>query len=322
MKKRSFHLLALAGVLTSLSLVLMAGVAANQTTREVNQNDPLAPYQTIDAAVEDALPGDVILVHPGTYEESVVISGITLKALRGPEVTVIQSPDGTGDGVTLTGNQNVALVGLRVQGFVRGVVVSTDGGSTKVANCVVTGNSSHGIYLDEAMPVSAKIVNNISADNGGSGVCATGRINSLTSVFNNIMFRNSNYGFESPKQNNVVFGDYNCAFGNSQNDFEGENHWYSDSAGEHAIQTDPLIDARIHYRFTSQSSPAVNTGHPSSFYDDPDGSQNDMGAYGGPEAANWWRDPFAGPTVEDVTIDPPQISPGGLVTIRATARTE
>jgi len=319
MKKRYFCGLVLIAVLAIVSLALTAGVSLDQTTREVNQNDPLAPYQTINAAVEDSLPGDVILVHPGVYEESIVISGITLKALRGPEVTVIQSPDGTGDGVTLTGNQNVALVGFRIQGFMRGVVVSTNGGSTKVASCVAAGNSSDGLYLDQSVPLSTKITNNIIADNGGNGMFAVpAGTRSFTSIFNNVVARNGGCGVSTrPGGPDGVFGDYNCIFGNAGGNFD-----WGDSAGQHTINTDPLIDARTYYRFTSQSSPAVNAGHPSSFYDDPDGSQNDMGAYGGPEAANWWRDPFAGPTVEDVTIDPPQISPGGLVTIRATARTE
>jgi len=325
MKKRCSYLLGALAVLAVVGVIIapVLSVDSNaQIVREVNQNDPLAQYQTIGAALADALPGDIIVVHPGTYEESVIISGITLKALRGPEVTVIQSPDGTGDGVTLTGNQNASLIGFRVQGFVRGVVVNTDGGSTKVANCISTGNSSHGFYLDLSMPLAAKIVNNISADNGGSGMHGERKSHgSLTyttfsSIFNNIVFRNGNVGFGANLQW-VVFGDYNCVFGNTNGDFS-----YRNSGGEHNITTAPLIDVRSHYRYTSQSSPAVNTGHPSSFYDDPDGSQNDMGAYGGPEAANWWRDPFTGPTIENVTIDPPQIRPGGTVTIRATAKTE
>ncbi|UCD51664.1 MAG: right-handed parallel beta-helix repeat-containing protein, partial [Phycisphaerales bacterium] len=187
MRRRWLYLLAALIALVGTSFELMAGFVAQETTREVNQNDPFAPYPTITAAVEDSLPGDVILVHPGTYEENIVISGVTLKALRGPEVTVLQSPDGTGDGVTLTGNQNVAVVGFRVQGFVRGVVVNTDGGSTKVANCVVTGNSSDGFYLCESMAISAKIVNNIAADNGGHGMLAEFSNVTLTSIFGNIL---------------------------------------------------------------------------------------------------------------------------------------
>ena len=291
-------------------LVLLAGSAAAQTTREVNQNDPSAPYQTIGAAVVDALPGDTILVHPGTYLEHVIVSGVTLKSLRGPEVTVIQSPDGTGDGVTLTGNQNVSLIGFRVQGFAHGIMVNTGGGNTKVANCISAGNSADGIVLGSGVPLDVKIVNNISADNGGNGVSGPA---DYSGTFNNILYRNGNYDFY-PLSNSSFFGDYNCAYMNLY-DLLGR-------LGSHSIAVDPLVDATKHYRFTSQSSPCVNAGHPASFYNDPDGSRCDMGAYGGPEARNWWRDPFTGPTVVNVTIDPPQVRPGSNIVIRATARTE
>jgi hypothetical protein len=321
MKKRCSYLLCGLVLLIAVGLLITPGLSVDaneQIVREVNQNDPLAQYQTIGAALADALPGDIINVHPGTYEESVTISGVTLKALRGPEVTVIQSPDGTGDGVTLTGNQNVSLIGFRIQGFVRGVFVNTDAGNTKVANCVITGNSDDALFLSESVPESVKIVNNTCADNGGNGIFAGNRSVHFTSIFNNISFRNGGFGFGLTNWlREGIFGDYNCVFGNTGGDFE-----YGDSAGQHTITTDPLVDVRQHYRFTSQSSPAVNAGHPASFYDDPDGSQNDIGAYGGPEAANWWRDPFTGPTIENVTIDPPQVRPGGIITIRATAKTE
>lgn len=308
-------------VLAAVIAVGFGMSAGAQTTREVNQNDPGAQYQTIGAAVADSLPGDTVLVHPGTYEENVTVSGITLKALRGPEATVIQSPDGTGDGVTLTGNSNVSVIGFRVQGFVDGIKVSTDGGNTTVANCITTANSGHGFYLDENMPLSAKIINNISADNGGDGFYwkTTSTRYVLTSVFNNISYRNGGYGFNQGIVTgySCTFGDYNCVYDNTAGVFG-----YSDDGGVHSITTNPSVNPILHYRFTSQASPCVNTGHPGSFYNDPDGSRNDMGAYGGAEAANWWRDPFTGPTVFNVTVDPPQVSPGGAITIRATATTE
>lgn len=295
--------------------MLLAGRAAAQTTREVNQNDPSAPYQTIGAAVTDALPGDTILVHPGTYLERVIVSGVTLKSLRGPEVTVIQSPDGTGDGVTLTGNQNVSLIGFRVQGFANGIMVNTGGGNTKVANCISAGNSADGIVLGTTVPLDAKIVNNISSDNGANGVYARnqGMDALFSSAFNNILYRNGNAGFLYEYYTGPEFGDYNCSFANVRLDYR---------IGGHSILVDPLIDATKNYRFTSQSSPCVNSGHPANFYNDPDGSRCDMGAYGGPDARNWWRDPFTGPTVVNVTIDPPQVRPGSNIVIRATARTE
>jgi parallel beta-helix repeat protein len=54
------------------------------------------------------------------------------------------------------------------------------------------------------------------------------------------------------------------------------------------ISSDPLFmnleagDYRL-----NPDSPCVDTGNPSSEYDDPDGSRNDMGAFGGPGAAAW-----------------------------------
>jgi hypothetical protein len=302
-------------------LTLLSGQLAAQVTLEVNQNDPNATYQTINAAVADAKPGDTILVHPGTYLEKLKISGITLKALRGPEVTVVKSSDGTGDGITLAGNANVTLIGFRVQGFVNGIVVDTNGGDTRVANCVAAGNSAVGMVLGASVPLSAKIANNIAADNGGDALFVKRRgwssYGDYTSVINNISYRNGGYGILWEDFSGYRAGDYNCAFANSRGQF-----WWAEGAGTHSITTDPLLDVTKQYRFASQGSSAANTGHPADSYLDPDGSRCDMGAYGGPEARNWWRDPFGGPTVENVTVDPPQARPGGKIAIRATARTE
>ncbi len=304
--------------MAAAALVTCAGRVHAQATLEVNQNDPGATYRTIGAAVTAAGDGDTILVHPGIYEEIITISGITLRALRGPEVTVIQSPDGTGIGVTLTGNKNVTLCGFRIQGFVEGVFINTDGGNTKVSHCVAAGNSSHGISIGAAVPATVRVLNNISADNGGDGIAAVSRKGTLSSVCNNIIYRNGRLGFDDHDLfGTTVFGNYNCVYANTSGTY-GSN----DSSGPDTIQTNPSIDPVKHYRFTSQASPCVNKGHPATFYNDPDGSRNDMGAYGGDEAANWWRDPFTGPTVENVTVDPPQVRPGGTITIRATATTE
>ena len=312
----NFRRIAYVSLLTTLALSIQAISFAQTCTMEVNQNDPSATYKTINAAITVATPGSVICVHPGVYEESVTVSGVTLKALKGPEVTVIQSPDGTGTGATLTGNQNVAIIGFRVQGFATGINPDTNGGDTKISNCIATGNSGNGFVLGSSMPQSAKIVNNISADNGDNGFYTSISGANLMSFFNNIAYRNGNYGLYGGGYLDAKWGDYSCTFGNTSGDRKDSQ------VGAHHITSDPLIDSTKHYRFTSQSSPCVNTGHPASFYLDPDGSISDMGAYGGPESRNWWRDPFNGPVVENVTVDPPQVVPGGTITIRATARTE
>jgi hypothetical protein len=176
-------------------------------------------------------------------------------------------------------------------------------------NCISAANSADGIVLGTAVSLDAKIVNNISADNGGNAVRILGG-QVFSSAFNNILYRNGGRGVYY-----WYFGDYNCSYANGVQD-------YLPDLGPHAIAVDPLVDATKNFRFTSQSSPCVNAGHPASFYNDPDGSRCDMGARGGPEARNWWRDPFTGPVVVNVTIDPPQVRPGSNIVIRATARAE
>ena len=136
----------------------------------------------------------------------------------------------------------------------------------------------------------------------------------FTSAFNNILYRNGRGGYQYDAGfYTAILGDYNSSYANAS---------YDGPFGSHTITVDPLVDATRNYRFTSQSSPCVNAGQPASFYNDPDGSRCDMGAYGGPEARNWWRDPFTGPVIVNVTIDPPQVRPGSNIVIRATARTE
>lgn len=51
-----------------------AGAARHETpmrTLHVDQNNPAAPYRTINAAARDAQPGDTVLVHAGVYRERV-----------------------------------------------------------------------------------------------------------------------------------------------------------------------------------------------------------------------------------------------------------
>ena len=69
--------------------------------------------------------------------------------------------------------------------------------------------------------------------------------------------------------------------------------------GTGMIDTDPMFynppAGNLHLQ---PASPCINAGDPNPIYDDPDGSRNDMGAYGGPGAdfdtdldgmENWWE---------------------------------
>ena len=62
--------------------------------------------------------------------------------------------------------------------------------------------------------------------------------------------------------------------------------------GEGNIDADPNFTDPENDDYTLQwPSPCINTGNPSSVYNDADGTRNDMGAFGGPEG-NWWPHNF------------------------------
>ena len=59
--------------------------------------------------------------------------------------------------------------------------------------------------------------------------------------------------------------------------------YYGMTAGTGAISSLPQFSSTITYRLAA-GSPCVNAGNPDAVYNNPGGSRNDMGAYGGPLA--------------------------------------
>ena len=317
-------------VILLAAIASLAGMArGQQCTVEVNQFSPM-PLDGVFATISEALAavastGDVtICVHPGTYEEAVSITAVgravTVRSLRGPEVTKLVAPEGnTRNGVTLAGSGSPRIIGFTIQGFIDGIFVENGvNAGTTVANCIVRGNADDGIEIILGVDLAISVVNNTFAYNGSSGArFVASNSQTLSRFVNNIVFHNDgtelNNGFRG------TFGNYNCVFDTRDTFLIRDTNG---SFGADSITLDPNIDQANNFRFVDSSSPCVGAGNPEIL--DPNGSISDIGAFGGPFAAPFFRDPFGAPTIETVTVDPPQVRPGTeqTVTVRGTARTD
>ena len=132
-------------LLSSAALLVLANHAFAGTI-EVPTDFP-----TVQAAVDAAVEGDVILVSPGSYRENVTVitSGITIK---GPKAIIDGAYAGTAMTVTA---DDVALIGLE---FVNGGVPATEGAAEGggldytgsgafILKCEASGSAGFGIRL-------------------------------------------------------------------------------------------------------------------------------------------------------------------------------
>jgi len=145
-------------------------------------------------------------------------------------------------------------------------------------NNIIVGNSAAGYgggisVFNNGLP---ECVNNTVAGNTagiwGGGIHSYG---STFAAMNNIITNNVEYGIFA--ESSTLSSTYNDVFGN------GEEEYYGVTAGIGSISLLPRFSSTNTYR-PAEGSPCVNAGNPDAAFNDPDGSRNDMGAYGGPLA--------------------------------------
>jgi parallel beta-helix repeat protein len=110
--------------------------------------------------------------------------------------------------------------------------------------------------------------------------------NCQPTVLNNIICRNDRYGVYA-QFSSVPTLQYNNVWGHSMaTDTGTANTDYVPSwlLYSNSISADPLFRASDDWQL-ADGSPCVNAGDPSPEFNDPDGSRNDLGAYGGPAAS-------------------------------------
>ena len=301
-----------------------------------------APYNTIQLAINDNRSTDVI-VYPGTYMENLsILKSIRIIGYDGPHTTAIDGSAGSNT-VSVAQGLTVWLVGLKISSGDNGVYQPTQG-TLYLRNCIVCGNRSHGVsveFTSGTVSPTLYVDNCICVANGGSGLYIYGigagsyGDNYIPTVraYNNILIGNTRYGLElnvvnyhsdKPFDYGQIIVDYNDYFENASGNYSalfGPGGRFS--PGAHSISIDPgfvggsAYTCNQDYRL-SDTSACRNTGAFGIGWLNPDGTRNDIGAYGGPGAATFFTNPNDGPIIRNVTIDQGMVPKGSTFTIRAT----
>ena len=256
-------------------------------------------YDSIQAAFQSPVidDGDSILVSPGTYQGTLAILGknVLIRASDGHEVTTIIASDSN----RCLNINNGVLEGFRLEGGTGGIGVYTPGGGVYATGSAVlrnnfivdneapgeggglylTGNASlynnivfhnvsdnvGGIFISNA---TGEVINNTIVGDTSGGVAIT---NSSVTFLNNIIAQHSGFDLLVAEDALTSIVAY-CRFKEASP---------ADTNGN--IPSDPLFfEAATEDFHLLPGSPCIDAGYPGDEYRDNDGSQNDMGAYGGP----------------------------------------
>jgi len=256
-------------------------------------------YDSIQAAFQSPVidDGDSILVSPGTYQGTLAILGknVLIRASDGHEVTTIIASDSN----RCLNINNGVLEGFRLEGGTGGIGVYTPGGGVYATGSAVLRNNfivdneapgeGGGLYLTGDASLYNNIVfHNVSDNVGGIFISnATGEVinntivgdtsggvaitNSSVTFLNNIIAQHSGFDLLVAEDALTSIVAY-CRFKEASP---------ADTNGN--IPSDPLFfEAATEDFHLLPGSPCIDAGYPGDEYRDNDGSQNDMGAYGGP----------------------------------------
>jgi len=294
-----------ATVTAVLAIVLALAGSASAKTIRVNLAGE-GDYTSIQEAVNAAKEGDIIMVDPGTYRESVVIDKKITLIGSGPEATAIYAT--AGNAVTFKeGSGEASIIGFSITSAGENGIYCEEGTSPGISNCVISGGKN-GVYVDVSS--KAGISNNVIIGCGSNGIYAYW---ASPAIVSNIIIENGGFGIYHCYSGSEPTSSYNDFWENAQGKYGGVSEKISIGPGN--IEEDPLfVNPGVDFHLRD-GSPCIDAGKPGFASLDPDGTRNDMGCYGGPYAT---VSGLLGPVITRLEVTPTSVEQGGTITIKAT----
>ncbi|MBU1882192.1 hypothetical protein KKA08_09150 [bacterium] len=243
----------------------------------INENAPRtlrvpSEYLSIQQGVNAANEGDTVLVEPGIYYETIIFQGkrIWVKSEFGPQQTILDGLYQIKLAYFMGAEDTTSvLCGFMMRNSYNGILMESDCSPT-IINCIVINMGYNGII---GAPINAHIINNTIFN------CQYGMsIGGISTIRNNIVVQGSQIGLWNASgifQYRPI-ADYNDIWDWDESYFG--NGWIP---GENDMYVNPLFEDTLSFRLSS-NSPCRNAGDPN--IQNPNGTQSDIGAWGGPHA--------------------------------------
>jgi parallel beta-helix repeat protein len=161
---------------------------------QVHQGVPHAKYQTIQAAVNAAKPGEEIEVFSGIYREAVTVTkaNLTIQGAPGARVT-IQNPGLLLNGITVEGTKGGTLSGFKlanvtVKGFLNNGIYLVGVTNFELSHVMTANNADDGVY--PVLSANGSIHDSRAAGSNDSGICVSQSHDIYMN--NNVVYNNTN----------------------------------------------------------------------------------------------------------------------------------
>lgn len=166
----------------------------------------------------------------------------------------------------------------------------TTASSGDVSNNIVKGGGGNGITVDTGGDVT--LTNNLILENKGTGGIYFKNTGDVV-LKNNIVVNNEFDGVFRDDHSGTLTFEYNDVWGNGRENIVGLT-----APGIGTLSVDPKLLSNDGYRLAADS-PVIDRGDPAVSFNDPDGSRNDLGVWGGGLADSL----PSGEIAEDVTCN-------------------